>query len=476
MTANMPDDELLDNLSDFQATDSQNDAARQAREQAFQKNVKKNIAILLSPKKFDAKRRAEAARWLGESGEPEAIEPLVKIYQRPKEDETVRAAAEKALGLLKALGQALEDPDMRDDALSLLEGIVYEGKMGRPHPLNGPRLRQLQIGLVISALLLFALGSALSRPSGNTEEAAPTEEVIAASETPAMETPRQVVEAFREVYLSLDATNRQLMTQMSLAAQSMANDCALSLTSPVPFKANVAAVASDAQFALFGDALANYSEAYGIVVLAYQAFSHACASGTPIPPEDAARYSSQLLGAQARLDRVPVYMSAFGLSVPPTPTPVFVPTATPSPTPTASPTPTVEPQEIRRQVLGVQQILDTMTGQRGLNTLLLSYWNDALSSGSDAGCRQYPAIPLFPASAQIPANIRNLLPDELNAAAEAANLGLSLSQQSWAAFISACNSRTLRDSAPSQVGLARQADDAFRNAAALLQAAQQRLR
>jgi hypothetical protein len=476
MTANMPDDELLEDFGESQA-DNQDEAARQAREQAFQKNVKKNIAILLSPKKFDAKRRAEAARWLGESGEPEAIEPLVKIYQRPKEDEAVRAAAEKALSLFKALGQALEDPDMHDDALSLLESIVYEGKMGKPHPLNGPRLRQFQIGLVVSALLLFVLGAAFSGPSSDAaQEAAPTEEAAQTPEVIGEQTPRQVVEAFLEAYIGLDNTNRQLIAQMGLASQSIPNDCDLSLADPTPFEADVAFVSSDAQFVLFGDALASYSAAQQIIAPAHQAFRAACASGAPIPPEDAARYGGQLLGAQASLDRLLVYMGAFGLSVPPTPTPVTIPTATPSPTPTASPTPTVEPQEIRRQVLGIQQILDTMTGQRGLNTLLLGYWNEALNSGSDAGCRQYPALPLFPAAAQIPANVRNLLPDELNAAAEAANLGLSLSQQSWAAFISACNSRTLRDSAPSQVGLARQADESFSNAAALLQAAQQRLR
>ncbi|MCS6836690.1 MAG: HEAT repeat domain-containing protein [Anaerolineae bacterium] len=475
MTANMPDDELLDNLDDFQAVDGQDEAVRQARERAFQKNVKKNIAILLSPKRFDAKRRAEAARWLGESGEPEAIEPLLKVYQRPKEDEAVRAAAEEALGLFKALGQALEDPDMHDDALSLLEGIVYRGKMGKPHPLRGPRMRQLQIGLIVSALLLFVLGAAFSGPSGSAVEVVPTEEATPTPQ-PVAQTPRQIVEAFLDAYVSLDATNRQLVAQMSLAAQRVVTDCTLSLAQPTPFEADLALVSSDAQFALFGDALASYDAAQRVIVLAYDAFRAACDSGTPISPEDAARYGGQLLGAQANLDRLPVYMSAFGLSVPPTPTPITIPTATPSPTPTASPTPTVEPQEVRRQILGIQQILNAMTGQRGLNTLLLGYWNDAINNGSDAGCRQYPGMPLFPASAQIPVNVRNLLPDELNAAAEAANLGLSLSQQSWAAFISACNSRTLRDSAPSQIGLARQAEEAFNNAAALLQAAQQRLR
>jgi len=476
MTANMPDDELLDNLDDSQAVDGQEAAAKEARQKAFEKNVKKNIAILLSPKKFDAKRRSEAARWLGESGEPEAIEPLVKVYQRPKEDEAVRQAAEKSLGLFKALGQALDDPDMQEDALDLLEGIVYEGKMGKASALSGPRLRQLQVGLVISAVLLFMLGAVFSGPGGGSPTEATLPPAEATPEPVAGDTPRAVVEAFLAAYSSLDATNRQMMAQMSLASQGMANNCALNLAEPAAFEADAAFVASDAQFALFGDALASYSAAQAIVAPIYQAYNAACASAVPIPTDEAARYGGQLLSAQASLDRLPVYLGAFGLSLPPTSTPIIVPTITPSPTFTPTPTATVEPQVVRQQVLAVQQILDVMTGQRGLNSLLLTYWNEALANGSDAGCRQYPAIPLFPAPAQIPANVRDLLPAELSAAAEAANLGLSLSQQSWAAFISACNSRSLIDSAPSQVSLARQADESFSNAAALLSAAQERLR
>lgn len=464
MASIQPDDELIKGLDGD--TDALSESEMEERRAKFEKRVKQNIAILLQPKKFDANKRAAAATWLGESGEPEAIQHLVKIYQRPAEDPKVKDAAERALSLFKALGEALVDPEMQDETLNLLEGIVYHGRMAKPARWGGGRLRRLNIGLIISALLLFVVGTVFSTPAGTGGEPAtnttPTSEATAP--TNALD-PQASIDAFREAYLAQDEQLRQVSYQIQLLARGQVGECSQSFEALPELTVDVEFVASDGRFAFFPQAYEGYQQVREVLNRAREALTQYCQTQTPI---EAGALAGELLNAQATLARLEPIFGALGITLPPTPTPIPLPTETLTPTPTPAPTATLDAVLLRQQTLAVEQILNSMTGPRGLNEVLLVYWQDALNLGSDAGCRQYPALPLFPAAAQIPANVQALVPPELIASAEAANLGLSLSQQSWAGFISACNSGGLREVATIQIQAAQEAQRAFENAQALL--------
>lgn len=127
----------------------------------FEAEIDQNIAIVLS-NKSPAKQRAEAARWLGESGETKAISPLVQVFKEDKSGK-VRKAARYALGQFKALDRAIErrpdqliedalfQPENRD-VLDLLTGVALNDQRGKR-----PGSRGLLLGTGILAIILSLL-------------------------------------------------------------------------------------------------------------------------------------------------------------------------------------------------------------------------------------------------------------------------------------------------------------------------------
>src|SRR5687767_15981756 len=92
----------------------------------FQDTARIKIKELSSTK---ASVRREAAYYLGEAGVDEAITKLATVFKNDP-DKSVRKAAGYALGMFKAVEEALNG-GREEEVVELLRGIVDEGKIGR---------------------------------------------------------------------------------------------------------------------------------------------------------------------------------------------------------------------------------------------------------------------------------------------------------------------------------------------------------
>ena len=126
------DDELFENYDDDDSVGA-GAADQEAKIAAFQKKVKGYEKIILNPKQYPVEKRREAVLMLGELGEVESIPSIVKVYQKDKSP-GMKDAAAKALGMFKALEDALYDPDMperQEYAQTLIENIVLHEAVGK---------------------------------------------------------------------------------------------------------------------------------------------------------------------------------------------------------------------------------------------------------------------------------------------------------------------------------------------------------
>lgn len=124
--------------------------------EAFEEQVRDNIKLLSSK---DAKARIKAAAWLGEAGDPTAITMLKQVY-KDDPDPKVRDAAQYALGMFRRLEEELKKSD-QTKVQKLLEDVAVRGKMGRRLPVPVRSLVKLEIGLLISAVLVALMALVL---------------------------------------------------------------------------------------------------------------------------------------------------------------------------------------------------------------------------------------------------------------------------------------------------------------------------
>ena len=120
--------------------------------EAFEEQVSDNIKLLSSK---DPKSRMKAAAWLGEAGDPTAITMLKQVY-KDDPDPKVRDTAQYSLGMFRKLEEALKQPD-QSKVQKLLEDVAVHGKIGRRVPIQVRTLVKLEIGMLISALLVAVL-------------------------------------------------------------------------------------------------------------------------------------------------------------------------------------------------------------------------------------------------------------------------------------------------------------------------------
>lgn len=470
------DDELLEDYDDD--GDSAADDEFRKKEEAFKKKVEDLIAIILKPKQHPVAKRKEAALMLGELGEPSAIEALVKVYEKDKAPGMKEAAA-YALGQMRALQDALEmaedDADIQEHVNDLIAGIVLEGKVGKSTPVPRKTLNIVAGALLVSFIVLMLLGVLLG---GNTPD--PTVEATAMAGLPTLnsdiETPVDasgVAVALLNYYVALNNDNRTLQGQLREVIQGRSPDCAVNaLTQPPEFV--MPAAITDADLVNIADRLNAGADELAPVYTAYQ--NH-CNGSQPLDSDDANTLTNTLIKIQNDTFDIPEILGSAGVPLPPTPTsniPTATPTQTPTATPTITPTPTFDAGVIRTHRLGLQQIVDTMTGTRGHNSLVLTYWSDVASSGSTGGCLNLPP-PTIPENYVLPDAVASAVP-ELADAAIKVNTGLTLSRQTWQTFDVNCQSNTLGQVVGVQIQAAQTAQDAFTQAAAQLQTVLQQYR
>ncbi len=118
----------------------------------FEEKVRDNIKLLSSK---DAKSRMKAAAWLGEAGDPTCITMLKQVY-KDDPDPKVRDTAKYSLGMFRKLEEELHKSD-QTKVQKLLEDVAVRGKMGRRVPVSVRSLVKLEIGMIISAVLVAVL-------------------------------------------------------------------------------------------------------------------------------------------------------------------------------------------------------------------------------------------------------------------------------------------------------------------------------
>jgi len=118
----------------------------------FEEQVRDNIKLLSSK---DPKARLKAAAWLGEAGDPTAITMLMRVYKDDPEPK-VRDTAKYSLGMFRKLEEELKKPD-QSRVQKLLEDVAVHGKTGRRVPVPVRSLVKLELGMVISAILVAVL-------------------------------------------------------------------------------------------------------------------------------------------------------------------------------------------------------------------------------------------------------------------------------------------------------------------------------
>jgi hypothetical protein len=422
---------------------------QESRVRAFQVEVDKRIEKLMRPRSYGAAERREAARWLGESGEIRAIEPLTKVYRK---DPTpgMKETAAYALGQFKALEQALSDPDREMKAMTNLENIVLYREFGGR---SGGSNRGLQMGLGALLIVLLLVGAGINVTGIASRDAAPT--LVAGGDlpTPTPDTLEWRQTRLRNMYVDLrdDADLlRAEFQQVTRESGRGGQDCDVTFNDP-----DEITMTADSQPVLV-DIAEQLNEIENNLDEVLAGFRQACRENRPLTSDEVLNeYGDELTSAQRQLVEVVELFETGSIEIPPT----GVPTETPVPSPT--PEPTVDPQEVNRHRLGLQQIITDMTAQRGAASRVQIYWNGVQETGSQAGCNQIPEP--IPPDYDLPDDIAARLPD-LERAAVNVNIGLDLTRRSQDAFFEACENNNLSQIVGQQVDVITTAINAFEDA------------
>lgn len=406
--------------------------------ETFEAEVKKNIKQLSSK---DAKARRKAAAWLGEAGDPTAITALVQVYKNDR-DARVRDAARYSLGMFRALQEAWDD-DL-DRVGQLLEDVALNGKMGRRVPIRVRTIVKVELALLLAALLLAAAAFALPmllRPDG----------VPSPQQLTTTSNREAVMTDLREGWQQLTTNTETLRQEYQKALTGQALDCSRSFTL-------AESRLSDAERREFPDAAQladrldetarNFTQAKG-------AYDRACQQNAALAASDVGPLLAQLGAVSQSLAEIDGQLSGAPATTAPTDLPAAPTDAGVSATPV----------NVREHVLALQQIIDAMNGFRGANTLLIQYWTEVQTTGATQGCRE--SAPAIPADYSLPPEAAQSSPN-LSLATNLVNTGLRGVRDGWQVFAAACASGSPGPSASSGLTRANAANEAFAQAANLL--------
>jgi hypothetical protein len=478
------DDELFENYDEPADAGHTDEDAKIA---AFQKKVRGYQKIVLNPKQYSVEKRREAVQMLGELGEIESIPALVKVYHKDKSPGMKEAAAH-ALGMFKALEDALFDNDMperQEYAQTLIENIVLHDALGQRSRMRRRPMLLVMAFLFILFIILAGVAAMTAAPKAEraaaiAQAAAETETRVAANlptdipgttSTP-IPTPSDmpgVVALLQLDYAALSSDTALMRAEMLKSTRQQSIDCTLTLKKSVPIVVPV--TLTDPALTSVATALTKAHTDLAPVVTAYE---NACRTKQPITPADANTFDGTLVAIQTALFQVPGQLSTFGITPD---APVIVPTvgATLTPSNTPTPTATPDPKKFAKHITGLRQIANSMTSSNGPNTLLMQYWDDIKQSGSTGGCRNLPA-PILPEDYVLPPEVSVDAPAELLTALDNVNTGLTLSRQSWRAFEQFCSDRSLSAIAATQYTAADTAQKAFKTVPDLLATAEAKLK
>lgn len=448
------DDEITEDDEDDESDGDSGIPDQEQRIAAYEKKVAKQVYILSKPRRFKSDTRVQAARMLGELGEPKAIKPLIAVYENDK-DPAVQAAARESLQMFRSLQEALDDEDTAEYAMNLINRIVLEGKEPA-QPMNRRLLTIVAGGLFVSFLIFMGLGLLLGG-GGSPAQAVPTSaaNVLATEVEQTLQAeladPQNVALVLQDRFGNMVSNIRSLQDQMQTISRGETPDCEAEFIEMLPLNLPPPITAAD-----YPDLVTAYTRLEDGVTQVNGLINTFQTQCNTITGEDALAYDDELIAIQRDLSDVPQSLVDAGFNIPNAPTPL------PTLTPTLTPTPTLDPALIDRYDLGAQSILDDMIGTRGNNTVLIQYWNSA-SEGNTLVCNQLPP-PVLPSDFVIVQQDEALVPQALLDARDNINTGLALSRDSWTAFAAACSAGTVSSAATRGLQLAETADTAFQDA------------
>lgn len=471
------------------------------REAAFIKKVQQRITMLKKRQQFSAQERIEAAKWLGESGALDAIVPLVTVYSRDKTPGMKEAAA-YALGQFKALEETLEDDVLEPMVQETLTNIILYEEFGRQAPIR--RILLTQLGLVISAVVLFIIGAfMLTLPSRSDVEA--TAAAVASQETATAfvieegtfealgvtrtftpsptPTPTDIPDRVDiQAGLALDyldtlnADADILREQFNVIGRdgSGSQDCAISFNRPPAFEPSTAGAADETFSSLVDTVNMTREEIDELVVL----YIRNCNNPAGLTQQQAAGSGSAAIAAQQTLVPARATLSFLNAQGPngaapqaltPTPDgPTDVPAA-----PTTTPTPAADADTLRAEAQTMQAIISELTAFRGPAQTLVQYWTDVQNTGTSAGCNQ-PPVTIQEGNYELELALQQALPP-LAQAATNLNVALDLLRNGYAAFYSGCSAGNLDALVTDQLIAATTAQTALTDAQAALDQARAQL-
>jgi hypothetical protein len=454
---NFDDDDITKGFDDGGESERELSVAETERRQAeFQKQVDKHKNIILKPKQFDANKRRESIRWLGEAGDPDALPALVKVYQKDKTP-GIKEEAAYALGQFKALGEALDDPETADEAYNILDQIVLQGKFGKRA--NALPLILLEILMVIVAIVLFGMGLffagtvAVPRQGTQTAVQAITE---TARPTATPDTEDIMVSQLQTYYAELVADAQVYQFELVKAGRGDSINCDDGVFNYPPVYELSPLWAGNEGYSSVVELL---NEAHGLLDTVHQAYSAACLNNRPIPPEEALSLGRSVLDAQAKLDDALVALNSAGVEVtePPQTSP------TPRPTDPATATATADLSFVEDELVALDVIIGEMSTIQGPAQTLRSYWTQVTSTNTvyRSGCNL--EAPIIPADHVLAPNNQGLFP-QLDSAVENVNTGLQLLRDASNSFYAMCNSGTVPEDAGIRLDQTNTAINAFNTA------------
>ncbi|MBL8130829.1 MAG: hypothetical protein JNL42_03150 [Anaerolineae bacterium] len=420
---------------------------------------------------LNARKRRDAAYFMGETANVDAVPTLIDLYKNDK-NAGVRRAAGYALGQFRAVDLAMGRGEQAK-VEALLRAVEVEGQIGRRAP-TASRLR-LILALILSlalmgVLFLFQNDLAGAVLGGRTDRTALLRDV------------RGYFTRVTDDTHTLQAEYLNVLGAQSLGCVSFFN-----AMQPYILDRRDAAAYRD-----ISAVVADINQINSRIAQARTPYDAACAG-------DSASFGAQqaseiyltlipIFEKNGLLERVELALTAAEANttpptrIPPTAVPPTAapPTALPPTTaPTNAPTtesagqsaPTTAPAanfDANSVLPPLYDAVDAMIGSRGAATLLVQYWEDVGATGTTAGC-DVPTIPDIPENVELdPAVLAGST--ELARAVDLMNNGLTAIRDGWVDFRFACNSRNLMGELPSKLATARAAQSAFSAARTLLDA------
>ena len=413
---------------------------------AFEAKVRQNIKLLSSS---DARMRREAARWLGEAGDPSAITRLRQVYEEDP-DSRVRQAAAYSLGMFRALEQGLNGPQ-HDDVVQKLEDIALKGRMGRRAFIPRAFFARLFVALLVSLLVLLLFnfviwpqfGDQISEAMGGTGgTAAPR---TASSNPP--QSREALVADLNTQLLSVRADVEALRSQYIAVIGGGAVDCTVTFNDPPSYSTASASIAPELN-PLIGELNAVQTD-FNSAAAPYR--QHCADNATPLTAAEASPALGTLVAA---LDRLTAAEDALNAAPAAETEPAPAESATEEPTP-IPPTPT---PNLRPSIVALLDMVDEMQNPRGPAGLLTTYWEDIRDTGSTDGCTL--PVPAIPANYTLGEELGEV-PAQLSLAVDLVNNGLALLRQGWGQLQTACSSADPRAMVEQGLPSARNANGSF---------------